>query len=54
MGFTFDGKIKAYDINLYSNAGNTLDVSKKVELFFGLYNVKIGGHTVYLTNFLSF
>ncbi|XP_022782226.1 xanthine dehydrogenase/oxidase-like [Stylophora pistillata] len=30
VGFTFDGKIKAYDINLYSNAGNTLDVSNKV------------------------
>lgn len=34
MGFTFDGKIKSYDIKLYSNAGNTMDVSKKVGLFF--------------------
>ncbi|XP_078350679.1 xanthine dehydrogenase/oxidase-like [Oculina patagonica] len=30
IGFTLDGKIKAFDIAMYSNAGNSLDVSKKV------------------------
>ncbi|RMX48187.1 hypothetical protein pdam_00015397 [Pocillopora damicornis] len=33
VGFTFDGKIKSYDIKLYSNAGNTMDVSKKTNGF---------------------
>ena len=32
MGFTFDGKIKSYDVKLYNNAGNTLDVSEMVGL----------------------
>lgn len=41
MGFTFDGKIKSYDIKLYSNAGNTMDVSKKVGLFFLLDSAQI-------------
>lgn len=30
VGFTFDGKIKSYDVKLYNNAGNTLDVSEMV------------------------
>ena len=32
IGFTLDGKIKAFDIKLYSNAGNSLDLSKYVSI----------------------
>ena len=33
VGFTVNGKIKALDVTLYSNAGNSLDLSSGVSYF---------------------
>ena len=33
VGFTVKGKIKAVDVTLYNNAGNSLDLSSAVSYF---------------------
>ncbi len=41
VGCTSDGRITAAEVDLYSNAGNSLDLSSAVSFFFLLYIFKV-------------